>query len=108
MPSGGSALRASAGTPARFTWRLVVGKFGDMVLDLGCRREHTQRVESGALEDVVQDGEVNRRVVTIVNFVAVHAENLKVSFWHSCDVPSIGISEVQLLRWAMVGGGSFV
>jgi hypothetical protein len=39
--------------------------------------------------------------------VAVHAENLKVGFWHSCDVPSIGISEVQLLRWAMVGSGSF-
>jgi hypothetical protein len=51
--------------------------------------------------------QVNRWcVVTIVNFVAVRSENLKVGFWHSCNVPSIGISEVQFLRWAMVGGGS--
>jgi hypothetical protein len=32
---------------ARFTWRLVVSKFGDMMLDLSCRRGHTQRVEVG-------------------------------------------------------------
>jgi hypothetical protein len=48
---------------ARFTWRLVVSKFGDMMLDLGCRRGHTQRVESGALEDVVQDAEVHRCIL---------------------------------------------
>jgi hypothetical protein len=56
---------------ARFTWRLVVSKFGNMMLDLGCRRGHTQRVESGALEDVIQDAEFHRCVITIVNFVAV-------------------------------------
>jgi hypothetical protein len=38
---------------AGFTWRLVVSKFSDMMLDLGCSRGgHTQRVESGALGDV--------------------------------------------------------
>jgi hypothetical protein len=93
---------------ARFTWRLVVSKFGDMMLDLGCRRGHTQGVESGALEDVVQDAEVHRCIVTIVNFVAVCAEDLKVGFWRSCSVPSIGVSQVQLLRWSMVGGGSLL
>jgi hypothetical protein len=85
---------------ARFTWRLVVSKFGDMMLDLGCRRGHTQQVESGALEDVVQDTEVH--------FVAVCAEDLKVGFWRSCNVPGIGVSEVQLLRWSMVGSGSLL
>jgi hypothetical protein len=34
-----------------------------MMLDLGCRRGHTQRVESGALEDVVQDAEVHRCIL---------------------------------------------
>jgi hypothetical protein len=78
---------------ARFTRRLVVSNFGDMMLDLGCRRGHSQWVESaGALEDVIQDAEVNRCVITIVNFVAVCAENLKVGFWCSCNVASIGIS----------------
>jgi hypothetical protein len=92
----------------RFTWRLVVSKFGDMMLDLSCRRGHTQRVESGALGDVVQDAEVHRCIVTIVNFVAVCAEDLKVGFWRSCNVPSIRVLEVQLLRWSMVGGGSLL
>jgi hypothetical protein len=87
---------------AGFTWRLVVSKFGD----LGCRGGHTQQVESGALGDVIQDTGVNRCVVTIVNFVSVWMENLKVGFWHSCNVPSIGILEVQLLRWSMVSSGS--
>jgi hypothetical protein len=77
-----------------------------MMLDLGCRWGHTQRVESGALGDVIQDTGVNRCIVMIVNFVAVCAENLKVGFWCSCNVPSIGILEVQLLRWSMVSGGS--
>jgi hypothetical protein len=40
--------------------------------------------------------------------VAVCTEDLKVGFWHSCNVPSIGVSEVQLLRWSMVGGGSLL
>jgi hypothetical protein len=93
---------------ARFTWRLVVSKFGDMMLDLGCRRGHTQGVESGAMEDVIQDAEVHRCVITIVNFVAVCTEDLKVGFWCSTNVPSIGVSEVQLLRWSMVGGGSLL
>jgi hypothetical protein len=106
MPSGGSV--ESFCWDARFTWRLVVSKFGDMMLDLGCRRGHTQRVESGALEDVIQDAEVHRCIITIVNFVAVCAEDLKVGFWCSCNVPSIGVSEVQLLRWSMVGGGSLL
>jgi hypothetical protein len=59
------------------------------MLDLGCRRGHTQWVESGALEDVIQDTEVHRCIVTIVNFVAVCAEDLKVGFWCSCNDPSI-------------------
>jgi hypothetical protein len=40
--------------------------------------------------------------------VAVCAEDLKVGFWHSFNVPSIGVSEVQFLRWSMVGGGSLL
>jgi hypothetical protein len=60
------------------------------------------------MEDVIQDAEVHRCVITIVNFVAVCTEDLKVGCWCSTNVPSIGISEVQLLRWSMVGGGSLL
>jgi hypothetical protein len=91
---------------ARFTWRLVVSKFGDMMLDVVVEGGIPNGLRVGRWKMSFQDAEVHRCVVTIVNFVAVCVEDLKVDFWHSCNVPSIGVSEVQLLRWSMVGGGS--
>ena len=87
---------------ARFTWRLVVSKFGNMMLDLGCRRGHTQRVESGAMEDVIQ-GEISRLASGIVAFFWAAAHGNFASF--CANLVKVLLLRLTLYLVEMMAGG---
>jgi hypothetical protein len=88
------------------TGRLIVGEFSDMLLYLSDRRTRTQNIKSGALGNVIEDGEINRCVITIVHFVTVCTEDLKVCCRCGGNVASSGITKVEVLRRTVMSGGA--
>jgi hypothetical protein len=80
------------------TGRLIVGEFSDMFLYFSNRRTRTQCIKSGALGNVIEDGEINRCVITIVHFVTVCMKDFKVCCRCGGNVASGGITKVEVSR----------
>jgi hypothetical protein len=63
-------------------------------------------IKSGALGNVIEDGEIDRCVITIVHFVTVCMEDLKVCCRCGGNVASGGITKVEVLRGTVMSGGA--
>jgi hypothetical protein len=88
------------------TGRLIVGKFSDMFLYFSNRRTRTQCIKSGALGNVIKDGELNRCIIMIVYFVTMCMEDLKVCCRCGGNVASGGVTKVEVSRGTVMSGGA--